>query len=74
MSSANPAAGLLAHPEFNLNHKQIDEWENSLGRLEQGEALPYILGEWQFYGLPFSVSPAVLIPRPETELLVGACN
>jgi release factor glutamine methyltransferase len=41
-----------------------------LNQRAQGVALPYLLGEWEFYGLPFWVSPAVLIPRPETELLV----
>lgn len=39
-------------------------------RLEQGEPLPYVLGEWEFYGLKLTVTSAVLIPRPETELLV----
>ena len=34
-----------------------------------GEPLQYLLGEWEFFGLPFEVGPGVLIPRPETELL-----
>lgn len=35
-----------------------------------GTPLPYLFGEWYFYGMPFNVSPSVLIPRPETERLV----
>ena len=39
-------------------------------RLRHGEPLQYILGEWDFCGLTFKVSPAVLVPRPETEVMV----
>ncbi|MDA8165733.1 MAG: peptide chain release factor N(5)-glutamine methyltransferase, partial [Desulfobacteraceae bacterium] len=41
-----------------------------LARRLRREPLAYILGEWEFWSLPFEVTPAVLIPRPETELLV----
>jgi release factor glutamine methyltransferase len=45
-------------------------WRELLARRAAGEPVQYILGEQEFYGLPFTVTPAVLIPRPETELLV----
>jgi release factor glutamine methyltransferase len=65
-----PRAWLLAHPEEMLTDAQAESLEISLQRLESGEPLPYLLGHWEFYALDFTVTPAVLIPRPETELLV----
>lgn len=47
-----------------------DRWSEVLMRRAKGEPVQYITGEQEFYGLPFRVTPAVLIPRPETELLV----
>jgi release factor glutamine methyltransferase len=61
---------LLAHPEYQLDEARVHVFNNLVARVRQGEALPYITGERWFYGRRFTVSPAVLIPRPETELLV----
>jgi release factor glutamine methyltransferase len=44
--------------------------EGLIQRSEQGEPLPYILGHWEFFGLDFDLTSDVLIPRPETEVLV----
>ncbi|MFZ5880062.1 MAG: peptide chain release factor N(5)-glutamine methyltransferase [Chloroflexota bacterium] len=63
-------AWLLAHPELELSAPQLDSVEADVSRLEAGEPLPYLLRHWEFYGLDFNVTPDVLIPRPETELLV----
>jgi release factor glutamine methyltransferase len=65
-----PRAWLLAHPEESLTLDQSNRLEAAVARLEHGEPLPYVLGHWEFYGLDFQVTPDVLIPRPETELLV----
>lgn len=65
-----PRAWLLAHSEASLEPEQQGAYTAALERRLQGEPLAYILGEREFYGLKFRVTPATLIPRPETELLV----
>ncbi len=45
-------------------------YAETVRRRAKGEPLQYLLGRWEFYSLPFSVGPGVLIPRPETELAV----
>jgi len=61
---------VMAHPHPTLTPKQQEHLHNSLARLENGEPLPYVLGHWEFFGMEFDITPDVLIPRPETELLV----
>ncbi len=63
-------AHLLAHPEQVLDEAQETNYRALLQRRLAGEPLAYILGEREFFGLSFRVTPATLIPRPETELLV----
>ncbi len=63
-------AWILAHPEADLTEAQAQQIQADLRLLESGKPLPYILGQWEFYGRKFRVTPDVLIPRPETELLV----
>ena len=62
--------GLLAHDEQVLSAAQQADWIAMLDRRAGGEPLAYLLGEKEFNGLLLEVSPAVLVPRPETELLV----
>ncbi len=52
-----------------LDEKELDAFERLCARRAAREPLQYILGEQPFFGRPFRVTPAVLIPRPETELL-----
>ncbi|HPH97034.1 MAG TPA: peptide chain release factor N(5)-glutamine methyltransferase [Anaerolineaceae bacterium] len=61
---------LLAHPETELSAAQSAHLNALAARRLAGEPLPYLIGRWEFYGNTFTVTPAVLIPRPETELLV----
>lgn len=65
-----PRTWILAHPEAPLNNTQYNKIIQSANRLEHGEPLPYVIGHWEFYGLDIHLTPDVLIPRPETELLV----
>lgn len=65
-----PRAWVLAHPETQINSDHYKKIIQALERLEHGEPLPYVLGSWEFFGLDFYLTPAVLIPRPETELIV----
>jgi len=63
-------AKLKAFPELDIPENISLQLAEILSRLETGEPVQYILGETEFYGFPFKVNPAVLIPRPETEELV----
>ena len=65
-----PQTWILAHSEAELSATQQAKLTALIARLKQGEPLPYLTGRQEFFGLSFEVSPAVLIPRPETELLV----
>ena len=65
-----PRTWVMAHPELTLTTEQQNQLNESLMRLENGEPFPYVLGHWEFFGLDFEITPDVLIPRPETELLV----
>jgi len=63
-------AYLIAHRDEPLTHLQESQFQSFVAKRLKGEPVAYILGEREFYSLPFKVTPAVLIPRPETELLV----
>lgn len=61
---------LIAHPEYVLQGEEEARFNDYLGRRTAREPLQYIRGTQEFYGLDFEVAPGVLIPRPETEILV----
>ncbi|MBI3764096.1 MAG: peptide chain release factor N(5)-glutamine methyltransferase [Chloroflexi bacterium] len=63
-------AWILAHPEVLLKPGKVAEFDSTLSRLADGEPLAYITGYREFFGLDFLVTRDVLVPRPETELLV----
>jgi release factor glutamine methyltransferase len=63
-------AYLFAHPERELTPDEIQRYDEALARRASGVPAQYITGHQEFWGLDLIVSPAVLIPRPETEHLV----
>jgi release factor glutamine methyltransferase len=63
-------AWLIAHADDALRREQRDAFAALARRRRDGEPVAYLTGVREFWGLPFLVSPAVLIPRPETETLV----
>ncbi len=63
-------AYLIAHESETVSAEQHSLFESMLERRLKGEPIAYILGKREFYGIDFRVGPDVLVPRPETELLV----
>lgn len=65
-----PRTWLAAHPDSPLSDPLLASARDAVSKLIAGTPLPYILGHWEFFGIDFELTPDVLIPRPETELLV----
>ena len=65
-------AYLFAHPERELSAAEQSQYEQLIARRAAGEPLQYITGHQEFWSADFLVTPAVLIPRPETEHLIEA--
>lgn len=63
---------LIAHPEYELTEEEEKRFRDFLQRRAVHEPFQYIRGSQEFYGLNFTLTPDVLIPRPETELIVEA--
>jgi release factor glutamine methyltransferase len=67
-----PRTALILDPNRSLTETEQATYDRAIHRRTAGEPIQYITGEQEFYGLALRVTPAVLIPRPETELLVEA--
>ena len=65
-----PRSALLSRDDMALNELAFQEWESLVSRRVNGEPIAYILGKKGFHNIELQVGPGVLIPRPETELLV----
>jgi release factor glutamine methyltransferase len=74
------ASRLLRHPRLELNlhandilpDRMVDAMRRGVMRVGSGEPVQYVIGQWDFRGLTFTIDRRALIPRPETEQLVGA--
>ena len=65
-----PRTWLLSHPEETVNVEIKNQYTTGIDQMVAGVPLPYIVGQWEFFGMTFELTPDTLIPRPETELLV----
>lgn len=65
---------LITHSEEILSVDQLDRYRSLLARRAQGEPLQYITSHQEFFKLDFELTPDVLIPRPETELIVEVAS
>lgn len=61
---------LLTHPKTQINQKVEKKFQTLVKKRLQNWPIAYLSGQKEFYGLDFKVSPAVLVPRPETEMIV----
>lgn len=71
--SGRTRANIRAHPEQTLESGAITRYDELLARRVRGEPLAYLTGEREFWSLKLTVTSAVLVPRPETELAVERC-
>lgn len=69
-ATGRDAASLITHADEALVPPVRERFRDAVARRASGEPFQYIAGRQEFYGLEFEVTPDVLIPRPETELLV----
>jgi release factor glutamine methyltransferase len=65
-------AYLYGHPEYELTNEELRRYKDALAQRSQGIPAQYITGHQEFWGMDLIVSPAVLIPRPETEHVIEA--
>ena len=65
-----PRSALLSRDDMSLHEPALQEWESLLSKRLHGEPIAYLLGKKGFHNIELQVGPGVLIPRPETELLV----
>ncbi|CAL4320249.1 Release factor glutamine methyltransferase [Buchnera aphidicola (Eriosoma lanigerum)] len=64
---------IIGFNDYQLSENEVVQLEKLIIRRSLGEPIAYLLGEQEFWSLPFKVSKEVLIPRPETEILVELC-
>lgn len=65
---------VVAHPEREITDDEADAFKDAIERRASGTPFQYITGKQEFYGLEFEVTPDVLIPRPDTEVIVDGAR